>query len=763
VAIGAHHAHVGDLVGVRHLAELLTHPGREIPATVLASRIADPSERRRDQQVVHDAVGAADAARVRELAADLAEAEAHHDIARGERIQVELDALVERLEAATGIGRPLRADGPSDERARTAVRKAVKRALDAIEAADPAVGRTLRRTIRTGAICVYTPEAHHPVTWTAGHADTGAAGPAGVATPGTAPADGAPSASTGPASAGTTIGDRLRQESRRYFVGRAAEIGLVQDALAAPDPAFSVLYVHGPGGIGKSALLDRLAADAAAAGKLVVHVDLHTIPARAPAFVAALAGAVDRTGSDDLAELVRDLRQLVLVVDTFELGDALQDWLADELIPALPAGTLVMIAGRNLPPTRWQTDPAWRTVARVVALGNLTDADVGRYLDLHGLDAGLHRRVLALTRGHPLALSLVVDVLHQRSSSRRDIADLMDTPDVVRTLVQSFVGEIPDPQRREALAACAHVRFTTEDLLRSAVDVADAGDLFEWLRSRPFVAESRHGLFPHDLAREVLDTDLRWRDRVGYQDLHTRIRAYLLRRLQAPRESERQRAAVDLISLHRMNPVIRPLFDWASLGDLRLERMRPDDAAVVVEMTDRHQGAEQAELARHWIDRQPDGFVVFRRKGEVVGYVAILRLHDASPDDIARDPGAGAMWAYATTHEPPGPGEPVTAARFAVDRAQDQRRPSASSDGWSMIHLLRTANTPGLTWDFIGPWQSPDVDPLMRYVEYHRVPAADFEVGGRHHFVYAHDWRRLGWEGFVEVMSTRELGQFLAG
>lgn len=74
-----------------------------------------------------------------------------------------------------------------------------------------------------------------------------------------------------------------------------------------------------------------------------------------------------------------------------------------------------------------------------------------------------------------------------------------------------------------------------------------------------------------------------------------------------------------------------------------------------------------------------------------------------------------------------------------------------------MVHVLRIANTPGMTWDFIGPWQSGDIEPLMHYAQYHRVPEAEFDIGGRHHFVYANDWRRLAWDDFVEGIGASKL------
>ena len=51
------------------------------------------------------------------------------------------------------------------ERARTAVRKAIKRAIDEIDAADPVIGQLLRSSISTGATCVYVPDPNAPVRW----------------------------------------------------------------------------------------------------------------------------------------------------------------------------------------------------------------------------------------------------------------------------------------------------------------------------------------------------------------------------------------------------------------------------------------------------------------------------------------------------------------------------------------------------------------------------------------------------------------------
>ena len=72
-------------------------------------------------------------------------------------LEREADALADELGRSTGaLGRTRDFPGPA-ERARTAVRKAIKRAVDAVAEADPAIGAELRATVTTGCSCCYTP------------------------------------------------------------------------------------------------------------------------------------------------------------------------------------------------------------------------------------------------------------------------------------------------------------------------------------------------------------------------------------------------------------------------------------------------------------------------------------------------------------------------------------------------------------------------------------------------------------------------------
>jgi ATP/maltotriose-dependent transcriptional regulator MalT len=68
------------------------------------------------------------------------------------------------------------------------------------------------------------------------------------------------------------LGDVLEDARRRSFVGRRRELASFDEALQRRSPR-RVLFVHGPGGIGKTSLLFEFRAGARAIGRTVVFLD----------------------------------------------------------------------------------------------------------------------------------------------------------------------------------------------------------------------------------------------------------------------------------------------------------------------------------------------------------------------------------------------------------------------------------------------------------------------------------------------------------
>ncbi|MCF3132729.1 hypothetical protein [Streptomyces olivochromogenes] len=530
----------------------------------------------------------------------------------------------------------------------------------------------------------------------------------------------------------------------------------------------TVLFLYGPGGVGKSSVLDVLADVAVADGANVVRLDGRHVPPTSGALLGVLAAVLD-SGGDPLRELA-ELSRPVLLIDTYELLESLDEWVRDTFLPALPGDALVVIAGRRPPEPEWTADPAWRELVRVVSLRNLDTRDGRAYLVAQNVPETLHERLLAVSHGHPLTLSMLVDGVRRRMAAGGDAADavprgLGDLPDLVRVLLKRTIDEIPGPWHRMALELCAHAYVTSEELLRavlgdSGVSAAEAGELFAWLRTLSFVDEGPYGLFPHDLVRDALDADLRWRDPDRYSELHHCVRAHLLARIRSGGdEREKQRLLADAIFVTCSRTSLAVEVATARMVEEFIDELRDGDRAAIVEMTRELQGQDQADLVTYWMQRQPHAFRVFRdARGEPRGYGAYLELHEATEADLATDPGAYAMWRYAQQHGRPRTGEQVMAWRFFLDGTHHHRS-SPSVTLAAVWHVLDILTRERVSWSFVGTYTDAELwGPTLAYLDFWRAEDADYEVGGTRYAAFAHDWRRTGVGQWLEVTTAREVG-----
>jgi len=101
--------------------------------------------------------------RIRDLQADIDEAEAHHDLRRADRARAEMDALVDQLMEGLGLGGRARTPGSSAERARSTVTQRIRSTIRRLTEVHPSLGRHLAASVRTGTYCAYEPEV--PTRW----------------------------------------------------------------------------------------------------------------------------------------------------------------------------------------------------------------------------------------------------------------------------------------------------------------------------------------------------------------------------------------------------------------------------------------------------------------------------------------------------------------------------------------------------------------------------------------------------------------------
>lgn len=169
-------ARVRDSRGIQYLARLLGEPGREFHVLELVN-LARTTETARAERVVQFAppgdagellderARASYRRRLAEIEEDLTEAEAVGDAARSAQAETERDILVRELSRAVGLGGRVRRAGSAAERARSAVTRALRRALAHIRRHHAPLGDHLDRSVRTGAYCVYAPDPRVPIAW----------------------------------------------------------------------------------------------------------------------------------------------------------------------------------------------------------------------------------------------------------------------------------------------------------------------------------------------------------------------------------------------------------------------------------------------------------------------------------------------------------------------------------------------------------------------------------------------------------------------
>lgn len=280
--------HVKDSKGLGYIAHLLRNPGAEFHVLDLVriggaeanAEISDQSAGALIEDGLraggHDALGDAGEllddqtrtayrGRLSELREMLDGARERGNIDRAAEIEDEIDALSRELSRAVGRGGRQRRAASAPERARVAVTKAIKYAIDKINQNNPVLARILERTIRTGTFCAYRRGAAGPIEWDVGTFDGLAEGAAASIGLDSQIERDAPSSGDQKTTAAIALGRRTE------FVGREAErkqiAGAFEAALACRG---SVVLIGGGAGVGKTRLAIESARQAASANAVVL-------------------------------------------------------------------------------------------------------------------------------------------------------------------------------------------------------------------------------------------------------------------------------------------------------------------------------------------------------------------------------------------------------------------------------------------------------------------------------------------------------------
>jgi tetratricopeptide (TPR) repeat protein len=150
--------------GLGYIAQLLRYPEREIHALVLTGG-AEMNGPGGAGEILDSTARSDYRHRIEELREDLEEAERFNDEGRAARARAEIEKFESHLAGAIGLGGRSRRASTDAERARVAVTKGIKAAIQQIRAIDPELGRHLSTAVSTGYFCCYHPDHDHPVSW----------------------------------------------------------------------------------------------------------------------------------------------------------------------------------------------------------------------------------------------------------------------------------------------------------------------------------------------------------------------------------------------------------------------------------------------------------------------------------------------------------------------------------------------------------------------------------------------------------------------
>ncbi|WP_272475454.1 ATP-binding protein [Baekduia alba] len=521
-------------------------------------------------------------------------------------------------------------------------------------------------------------------------------------------------------------------------MGRTAELA-VFEGLFVDDPPVSVVHVHGPGGIGKSALLRQVGRLGVAAGWSPWRIDGRELPPAPGALEAILVAAQ--------AE-----ERPVLLLDTYEQISALDGALRERLLPALPARAIVVLAGRERPAPEWFQD-GWEHLTRALALAPLTVAEGLQFVAAHGIDdAATASALVQWSSGSPLALSLASAIAQREGRWPDD--HLGSDPQLVDLLVSRLVLARPDsPDRHDDVTAVAAIaRVTTASLLAEVLPGIPPNEAQAWLRAQSIAEPVGDGVAMHDLVRKALRAQLRAQRPERERELRRRIADHLHHHAVA----DDPRLVIDLAELIE-DPALRWGFGADAARVLRPDELRPGELEAPPEHMLARASGEWWAATRALAAAAPEHFVVARDHHDALCGLAIAGTPAGASPALLADPYVGRWIKHAAQHVPKGN---ALIWRDALDLTADEQGDLASR----VLAVINTGTilrsglpNPRCFYIPISPVNTASVA-FMEQAGGRRIDGLDVQVGEHVHECYVIDHGPGGVLGGLRATIYTELG-----
>ncbi len=340
----------------------------------------------------------------------------------------------------------------------------------------------------------------------------------------------------------TSIGNHLRSVKQDSFVGRQHELTQFEDTLLQRCPEWKILNVYGPGGIGKSSLLDAYRRCAEKHNTCYIYIDAKDLQGSALSLIGKVTTTVsqftpsidsDLDSTMDALYQVAQKQPVALVIDSYEEIGELNRWLREAFLPRLPGGSAIVIAGRYALNELWQDHDSWCKLIEPLPLKDFTPAQSSEYLQSQGINnPRTIDQAWRYSQGHPLALNLIALIIKREGDNAID--EIPDRPDVINKLVQRWLREIDNEELRTLVETAAVVRNFDQDLISHIEGQPISSATFEQLIACSFVRHHLNGWALHDLVRDALVRSQRTRAGSTLRQRQAKALHYFAKRATTP-------------------------------------------------------------------------------------------------------------------------------------------------------------------------------------------------------------------------------------
>lgn len=418
------------------------------------------------------------------------------------------------------------------------------------------------------------------------------------------------------------LGDLADHLDAERFVGRTRQLTVIADALAGRSPT-RIIHLHGPGGVGKSALLRASERQARAEGHPIVHLDGRLLTPSPGALAVEIASA--------------DQDRCFLVIDEVDELAPLRIELRHLLRTTVPASAVVVLAGRSAPGREW-FDEGLDQVSAEILLRPMANTEGRQLLDRYGItDADAVDQLLTWASGYPLALTVgatLAGTLPEATSSTGRMGPATANDGLDELILARLGGhELADVDPDVLDVACVAPAVDAR-LLAAVLPGRPTRSGLAQLRTLSVSEQLGPRTTLHRLVRSALRSRLQTTDPDRRRTVVLRVAAHLRERAL----TEDPMIVLELADLVE-DPQLRLGFDASTTH--YADRPRPGDVDVVAEFTGAGDTAWFARF-RRWCEEHPRQSIAVRRaSGELVAMSIVCmatEMPDWADDDIETGP-----------------------------------------------------------------------------------------------------------------------------